>query len=79
LEELCELAESLQKRLDELSRHCSYGFFNKDRQLFYAGQTTDLDVRVSDHMEEVGDGFDESKVRNLCLSGVFNILLFAGD
>lgn len=56
---------ALRVRLAELSRHCVYGFFDKNKKLMYAGQTTDLNWRVSQHLGLATGKLDQSNVRLL--------------
>lgn len=41
---------ALRAQLTKLSRHCVYGFFNKDKNLIYVGQSTDFNCRISRHL-----------------------------
>lgn len=68
---------TLRAKLDELSRHCVYGFYNKDKQLMYVGQTTDFNLRVSEHLDTATGKIDQSKVRLFNNLKILN-LLFVG-
>lgn len=65
---------ALRAHLAGLSRHCVYGFYNKDKQLMYVGQTTDFNQRASKHLGIALENRDQSDVKFLQFLKLFKLI-----